>query len=133
MFMLLKKKVKAGILMYALLMLAIFSLLLQFYLNRQEASASYFYAQRESSKAYFMAQMTLKEVETDIVNQAEAPLEKNTSQQTPSGQQRLNITGSVDFTEGTAMYQQEGQFLNVQVHLDSNKEFSYAFPIPSQN
>ncbi|CYU21848.1 competence protein ComGG [Streptococcus suis] len=37
--MLLKKKVKAGILLYALLMLAVFSLLLQFYLHRQEAES----------------------------------------------------------------------------------------------
>ncbi|WP_269088713.1 competence type IV pilus minor pilin ComGG, partial [Streptococcus suis] len=55
--MLLKKKVKAGILLYALLMLAVFSLLLQFYLHRQEAESRLVQVARQETTAYIMAQM----------------------------------------------------------------------------
>ncbi|CYY34834.1 late competence protein ComGG [Streptococcus suis] len=57
--MLLKKKVKAGILLYALLMLAVFSLLLQFYLHRQEAESRLVQVARQETTAYIMAQMGL--------------------------------------------------------------------------
>ncbi|HEL1584632.1 TPA: competence protein ComGG [Streptococcus suis] len=64
--MLLKKKVKAGILLYALLMLAVFSLLLQFYLNRQEAESRLVQVARQETTAYIMAQMVLEQVEEDL-------------------------------------------------------------------
>ena len=50
-----KKKVKAGILLYALFMAAVFSLLLQFYLNRQVSHQRIFKLSRERTKAYAMA------------------------------------------------------------------------------
>ncbi|HEL2201598.1 competence type IV pilus minor pilin ComGG [Streptococcus suis] len=64
--MLLKKKVKAGILLYALLMLAVFSLLLQFYLHRQEAESRLVQVARQETTAYIMAQMVLAQVEEDL-------------------------------------------------------------------
>ncbi|HEM4051334.1 TPA: competence protein ComGG [Streptococcus suis] len=64
--MLLKKKVKAGILLYALLMLAVFSLLLQFYLHRQEAESRLVQVARQETTAYIMAQMVLDQVEEDL-------------------------------------------------------------------
>lgn len=64
--MLLKKKVKAGILLYALLMLAVFSLLLQFYLHRQEAESRLVQVARQETTAYIMAQVVLGQVEEDL-------------------------------------------------------------------
>ncbi|HFI0106985.1 TPA: competence type IV pilus minor pilin ComGG [Streptococcus suis] len=64
--MLLKKRVKAGILLYALLMLAVFSLLLQFYLHRQEAESRLVQVARQEATAYIMAQMVLDKVEGDL-------------------------------------------------------------------
>ncbi|HFI0646241.1 TPA: competence type IV pilus minor pilin ComGG [Streptococcus suis] len=64
--MLLKKKVKAGILLYALLMLAVFSLLLQFYLHRQEAESRLVQVVRQETTAYIMAQMVLDQVEEEL-------------------------------------------------------------------
>lgn len=64
--MLLKKKVKAGILLYALLMLAVFSLLLQFYLHRQEAESQLAQVAKQETTAYIMAQMVLDQVEGDL-------------------------------------------------------------------
>lgn len=64
--MLLKKRVRAGILLYALLMLAVFSLLLQFYLHRQEAESRLVQVARQETTAYIMAQMVLDQVEEDL-------------------------------------------------------------------
>ncbi|WFA76269.1 competence type IV pilus minor pilin ComGG [Streptococcus suis] len=64
--MLLKKKVKAGILLYALLMLAVFSLLLQFYLHRQEAESRLVQVVRQETTAYIIAQVVLGQVEEDL-------------------------------------------------------------------
>ncbi|HFU4517144.1 TPA: competence type IV pilus minor pilin ComGG [Streptococcus suis] len=77
--MLLKKKVKAGILLYALLMLAVFSLLLQFYLHRQEAESRLVQVARQETTAYIMAQMVLDQVEEDL-QERQVVAEKETSQ-----------------------------------------------------
>lgn len=66
--MLLKKRVKAGILLYALLMLAIFSLLLQFYLTYQRAEAHLLVANRQTTQAYLMAHMTKQQVEKEVTD-----------------------------------------------------------------
>ena len=50
-----KQKVKAGIMLYALFMAAVFSLLLQFYLHRQTANHRNFTLNRERIQAYAMA------------------------------------------------------------------------------
>ncbi|HFU4500865.1 TPA: competence type IV pilus minor pilin ComGG [Streptococcus suis] len=77
--MLLKKKVRAGILLYALLMLAVFSLLLQFYLHRQEAESRLVQVARQETTAYIMAQMVLDQVEEDL-QRRQAVDEKEASQ-----------------------------------------------------
>ncbi|NQN54441.1 competence protein ComGG [Streptococcus suis] len=77
--MLLKKKVKAGILLYALLMLAVFSLLLQFYLHRQEAESQIAQLAKQEATAYIMAQMVLDQVEEEL-QEREAIAKKVASQ-----------------------------------------------------
>lgn len=56
-----KKKVEAGILLYALLMVAIFSLVLAFYLNRQVATQRNLVLEREKVAAYALASLSQKE------------------------------------------------------------------------
>ncbi|HEM5491229.1 TPA: competence protein ComGG [Streptococcus suis] len=77
--MLLKKKVKAGILLYALLMLAVFSLLLQFYLHRQEAESRLVQVARQETTAYIMAHMVLDQVGEEL-QEREAIAKKVASQ-----------------------------------------------------
>ncbi|MBY5034271.1 competence protein ComGG [Streptococcus gallolyticus] len=109
--MIFRKKVKAGILLYAMLMLAVFSLLLQFYLRSQEALAQAHLASRESSQAYFMAQLTMDNVslKTDKM-----------------------VSGKVSFSEGDSRYQQtEGQ-MEVVVSLTSGSTYRYLFPLSGE-
>lgn len=56
-----KKKVEAGILLYALLMVAIFSLVLAFYLNRQVATQRNLVLEREKVAAYALASLSQKD------------------------------------------------------------------------
>ena len=60
-----KKKVKAGVLLYAVTMAAIFSLLLQFYLNRQVAHHQDFALNKEKLVAFAMAKRTKDKVEQE--------------------------------------------------------------------
>ena len=55
-----KQKVKAGIMLYALFMAAVFSLLLQFYLHRQTANHRNFALNKEGTQAYTMALLANK-------------------------------------------------------------------------
>lgn len=57
-----KQKVKAGVLLYAVAMAAIFSLLLQFYLNRQVAHYKDFALNKEKLAAFAMAKRTKDKV-----------------------------------------------------------------------
>lgn len=139
--MLLRKRVKGGVLLYALLMLAIFSLLLQFYLNRQAAHHTNLLAQREASQAFIMAQLVKEEVleKQSVARQVEAKetsaKTEETTVSTNSSQQEspAQLTGSVQFVQGQATYSQSTGYLQVQVQLKTGREFSYTFPIPSQN
>ena len=54
-----KKQIEAGILLYALFMSAIFSLLLQFYLNRQVAERRILLASQHRIQAYAQAQLAI--------------------------------------------------------------------------
>ncbi|HEL1741122.1 TPA: competence protein ComGG [Streptococcus suis] len=129
--MLLKKKVKAGILLYALLMLAVFSLLLQFYLHRQEAESRLVQVARQETTAYIMAQMVLDKVEKDLqvekivtgaaVNEKEANL--------TTGSKQKEDGGRVSFQEGQARYQLKGDKLLVAVELTSDGLYTYQFPL----
>ena len=60
-----KKKVKAGVLLYAVTMAAIFSLLLQFYLNRQVAHHQDYALNKEKLIAFAMAKRTKDKVEQE--------------------------------------------------------------------
>ena len=60
-----KKKVKAGVLLYAVTMAAIFSLLLQFYLNRQVAHYQDYALNKEKLLAFAMAKRTKDKVDKE--------------------------------------------------------------------
>ena len=60
-----KKKVKAGVLLYAITMAAIFSLLLQFYLNRQVAYYKDYALNKEKLVAFAMAKRTKDKAEQE--------------------------------------------------------------------
>lgn len=60
-----KKKVKAGVLLYAVTIAAIFSLLLQFYLNRQVSHYQDYALNKEKLIAFAMAKRTKDKVEQE--------------------------------------------------------------------
>ena len=60
-----KQKVKAGVLLYAVTMAAIFSLLLQFYLNRQVAHHKDFALNKEKLIAFAMAKRSKEKAEQE--------------------------------------------------------------------
>ncbi|HHW4950350.1 TPA: competence type IV pilus minor pilin ComGG [Streptococcus suis] len=102
--MLLKKKVKAGILLYALLMLAVFSLLLQFYLHRQEAESRLVQVARQETTAYIMAQMVLEQVEGDLQERvaiANKEAEMKEDKETASETANIKEEGEVQETTST--------------------------------
>ena len=65
-----KQKVKAGVLIYAVTIAAIFSLLLQFYLNRQVAHYQDYALNKEKLIAFAMAKRTKGKVEQESGEQA---------------------------------------------------------------
>jgi len=65
-----KKKVKAGVLLYAVTIAAIFSLLLQFYLNRQVAHYQDYALNKEKLVAFAMTKRTKDKVEQESGEQA---------------------------------------------------------------
>ena len=65
-----KQKVKAGVLIYAVTVAAIFSLLLQFYLNRQVAHYQDYALNKEKLVAFAMAKRTKDKVEQESGEQA---------------------------------------------------------------
>ena len=60
-----KKKVKAGVLLYAVTIAAVFSFLLQFYLNRQVANHRDYALNKEKLVAFAMAKRTKDKVEQE--------------------------------------------------------------------
>ena len=65
-----KKKVKAGVLIYAVTVAAIFSLLLQFYLNRQVAHYQDYALNKEKLVAFAMAKRTKDKIEQESGEQS---------------------------------------------------------------
>ena len=63
--MLKKKKVRAGVLLYAVTIAGIFSLLLQFYLNRQVAHHQDYALNKEKLLAYAMAKRTYEKASSE--------------------------------------------------------------------
>lgn len=135
--MILQKRVRAGVLLYALLMLAIFSLFLQFYINRQLAESRSFFAQKEGTKAYLMAELTMDQLDRDWTKQAAA--DKQSSQTTsPSLQKQESAAnlleipkeGKQGFTEGLVHYRMQGSQVDIDVQLSDGHTFSYRFYRP---
>lgn len=152
--MLLKKKVKAGILLYALLMLAVFSLLLQFYLHRQEAESQIAQLAKQEATAYIMAQMVLDQVEGDLqkrqavakeeASQTDEKEEKEvqstrenqtdekpaqTSSQKKEESKLIETEGSMLFREGQASYHIKNRNVLVNVNLRNGGKYHYQFPV----
>ena len=102
-----KKKVEAGILLYALLMAAVFSLLLQFYLNRQVSSQRLQLFNRERTEAYAMAVLTKATAKDD--------------------------SGEMEFEQGKAAYRKEGKELEISSRLSSGHPYSFTFVISKKD
>ena len=68
--MLKKKKVRAGVLLYAVTIAGIFSLLLQFYLNRQVAHHQDYALNKEKLVAYAMAKRTYERASSESGQQS---------------------------------------------------------------
>lgn len=98
-----KKKVEAGILLYALLMAAVFSLLLQFYLNRQVSSQRLQLFNRERTEAYAMAVLT-----------------KSTTK---------DNSGEMEFEQGKTVYSKKGKELGISSQISSGHSYSFTFTI----
>ena len=97
------KKVKAGVLLYALLMAAIFSLLLQFYLHRQVAERRILKASQDRLRAYALVQLALEKGKGD---------EK---------------ASEIHLKSGVVQLQQDPAFLHAQAKMDGE---SYEFVLP---
>ena len=97
------KKVKAGVLLYALLMAAIFSLLLQFYLHRQVAERRILKTSQERLRAYALVQLAL---------------EKRKSNEK---------TSEIHLKSGTVQLKKDTGFLHAQAEMDGE---SYEFVLP---
>ena len=97
------KKVKAGVLLYALLMAAIFSLLLQFYLHRQVAERRILKTSQERLRAYALVQLALEKRKSD---------EK---------------TSDIHLKSGVVQLQQDTGFLHAQAEMDGE---NYEFVLP---
>ena len=96
-----KKKVKAGVLLYAVTIAAIFSLLLQFYLNRQVANHRDYALNKEKLIAFAMAKRTKDKVEQE------------------SGEQTFNL--------GQVSYQNKKTSLVTTVHTPKS-QYEFIFP-----
>lgn len=97
------KKVKAGVLLYALLMAAIFSLLLQFYLHRQVAGKRILKMSQDRLRAYALVQLALEKGKGD---------EK---------------ASEIHLKSGVVQLQQDSGFLHAQAKMDGE---SYEFVLP---
>ena len=99
--MLKKKKVRAGVLLYALVMAGIFSLLLQFYLNRQVAHHQDYVLNKEKLVAYAMAKRTYERANSE------------------SGEQSFNV--------GKSTYRSDEKFFTTTISTEKN-QFEFHFP-----
>lgn len=99
--MLLMKKVKAGVLLYAVLMASLFTLILQFYQYRVIASERQLQAQLLQTKAQVMAEMTKQLAEED--------------------------EGDYQFSQGQSRYRYAGNQLQIEVNLgEQTYSFTYS-------
>ena len=99
-----KKQIEAGILLYALFMSAVFSLLLQFYLNRQVAERRLLLANQRRIQAYAQAQLAV-----DTWDREEKTMTFS--------------TGRVDLEE-------KAGFAEVSSHLQDDTTYHFTFALP---
>lgn len=139
--MIFRKNVRAGTLLYALLMMGIFALLLQFYIQSQLAAGYAWQAKKLEGQAYFMAQIVRNDyLKTREDGQENSPSAKNKEgekqddqiKETDSNAQ-TTTSGQVVFTAGQAGYEIKDQHLLVHIQLKSGQTYVYQFSIPSQN
>ena len=138
--MIFRKNLRAGTLLYALLMLGIFSLLVQFYLQSQLAAGRAWQAKKLEGQAYFMAQMARDEyLKVWEEGKEENPSSENKEAKDEEDQTKATepkvpapTSGQVSFTAGQATYTKLDSQLQVQVQLDSGQAYTYQFPIPSE-
>ncbi|GAB6684816.1 competence type IV pilus minor pilin ComGG [Streptococcus uberis] len=101
--MILKKTVKGGILLYAILMTSIFLLLVQVYLKQMEAYKSEFRAQRLHAQAHMMAEWVHSYAEKD--------------------------KDAIAFREGDAQYEKKDQMLEVIISLKDGQKYRFNYPL----
>ena len=99
-----KKQIEAGILLYALFMSAVFSLLLQFYMNRQVAERRILLASQRRIQAYAQAQLAV-----DTWDREEKTMTFS--------------TGRVDLEE-------KAGFTEVSSHLQDGPTYHFTFALP---
>ena len=98
-----KKRVKAGVLLYALLMAAVFSLLLQFYLHRQVAERRILKSSEDRLRAYALVQLAMGQ------------------------EMKEETTADVHLKSGTVHLKQDTGFLHAQAKMNGE---SYEFVLP---
>ena len=99
-----KKQIEAGILLYALFMSAVFSLLLQFYLNRQVAERQILLSSQKRIQAYAQAQLAL-----DTWDRKE---------------------NTMTFSTGRVDLEEKSGFANVSSHLQDGGSYHFTFALP---
>ena len=99
--MLKKKKVRAGVLLYAITIAGIFSLLLQFYLNRQVAHHQDYALNKEKLLAFAMAKRTYEKASSE------------------NGEQLFNV--------GKSTYRNDEKFFTTTIDTGKN-QFEFHFP-----
>ena len=99
--MLKKKKVRAGVLLYAVTIAGIFSLLLQFYLNRQVAHHQDYALNKQKLLAFAMAKRTYEKASSE------------------NGEQSFNV--------GKSTYRNDEKFFTTTISTEKN-QFEFRFP-----
>ena len=99
--MLKKKKVRAGVLLYSITIAGIFSLLLQFYLNRQVAHHQDYALNKEKLLAFAMAKRTYEEASSE------------------NGERSFNV--------GKSTYRNDEKFFTTTISTEKN-QFEFRFP-----
>lgn len=99
--MLLTRRLRAGILLYALFMAAVFALLLQFYINRVQATARLQETQHQQATASLMAELTKEAVDQE--------------------------SGSYAFATGRTNYTRQEDKVAITVQLQSGQSYRYDF------
>lgn len=158
----LRKKSRAGILLYALLMLAVFSLLLQFYLQSQLSESQIVLANQEGTEAYLMAELTMdtireerkvskernhsQEENAEVLERKETSTESTAeqdnskSEESPSKEESIPpqtsdeapLQGQLRFLKGESHYHIEQGLVLVTVVTEKGREFSYSFSLSSE-